>query len=153
MTTPASARPTARYGNDNDSAKPSGIGGKIIVIVVVLALLVGGFFLVRNVQNRSAIPVEVAMVTYERQDDDMMRVWVDITREDVDVPSYCIVTSLNYAMAEVGRREVIMPPGGDAATRVAVDIPSRDYPVSGDVYGCATDIPPHMDIDNPTYTF
>lgn len=153
MTTPASARPTARYGSDDGPRKPSGLGGKIIVIVVVLALIVGGMYLVRYIQNRTTIPVEVAMVTYERQDDDLMRVWVDITRDDVEQPSYCIVTALNYAMAEVGRREVVMPPGGETATRVAVDIPARDYPVSGGVYGCATDIPPHMDMADPVYTF
>lgn len=152
MTTPAPDRPTARYGSDAPP-KPNGIAGKIIVIVAIVALLIGGFYLVQYFQNRTSIPVEVSMVTYERQEDDLMRIWVDITRDDVEVPCYCIVTALNYEMAEVGRREVIMPPGGETGARVAVDIPTRDYPVSGDVYGCSTDIPAYMDLDDPVYTF
>lgn len=145
-------RPSARYGADKTPKKPSGVAGKVIAILLVLlvigAILVGA----RYVSQRESVPVSASLVTYERQDDNTMRLWVDISREDPSQPSYCIVTALNYAMAEVGRREVIMPAGGEEQTRMEVDLPTRDYPVSGGVYGCSVNIPEYMNIDDPTYT-
>lgn len=153
MSSPTPHRPASRYGSPGGERAFGGIAGKLLAVLMVLALIVGAVFLIRYVQNRSTVPVNISMVSYERQADDVMRVWADVTRDDVDEPSYCIVTALNYEMAEVGRREVILPPGGDPATRVAVDIPTRDYPVSGGVYGCSVNIPPYMDVDNPVNTF
>lgn len=153
MSSPITSRPASRYGSPAGGQASRGITAKIIAVIMVLALIVGVVFLIRYVQNRSTIPVEISMVSYERQDDDMMRVWVDVSRDNVEEPSYCIVTALNYSMAEVGRREVIFPPGGEPTTRIAVDIPTREYSVSGGVYGCSVNIPPYMDVDNPVYTF
>lgn len=153
MSSPTTSRPASRYGSPDDAPAGNGITAKIIAVIMVLALIVGVVFLVRYVQNRSTTPVEIAMVSYERQSDDVMRVWVDVTRAEVTEPSYCIVTALNYEMAEVGRREVILPAGGDTTSRIGVDIPTREYSVSGGVYGCSENIPPYMDVDNPVYTF
>ena len=146
------ARPESRYGTD-DPAKPKGIAGKIIAALLVLIIIAAVFAIARYVQQRNHIPVQASVAAYERQDDQTMRLWVDITRDDVSKDSYCIVTALNYDMAEVGRREVLVPAGGDSGLRVEVDIPTRDYPVSTGIYGCATDIPSYMDIDNPVNTF
>lgn len=146
-----SARPSQRYGTEAEVKKPSGIGGKILAVLIVVGLVAIIGFVARAVQQRNSIPVSASLVTYERQDDETMRLWVDISREDPEVDSYCIVTALNYAMAEVGRREVILPAGGEQQTRVEVDLPTRDYPVSGGVYGCSTVIPSYMDTENPTY--
>lgn len=152
MSSSGIARPESRYGTE-ETPKPKGVAGKIIAVVLVIFIVVAVFGIARYVQQRSAIPVQASIAAYERQDDQTMRLWVDITRDDVSQDSYCIVTALNYEMAEVGRREVIVPAGGEGAQRYEVDIPTRDYPVSTGVYGCATDIPSYMDIDNPVGTF
>lgn len=152
MSTPPHDRPSERYGTQQNPLKPRGIGGKIIAVLMVIGLLVGIVAIAQYFNNRTSIPVSASMVSYERQDDDTMTLWVDVTREDPSQPSYCIVTALNYAMAEVGRRELIMPAGGEEQTRMEVDIPTRDLPVSGSVYGCSVIIPPYMDVENPTYT-
>lgn len=153
MSSPTPTRPSTRYGSAEGNPATRGLTAKIIAVIMVLALVVGGVFLVRYIQNRTTIPVEISMVSYERQNDNLMRIWVDVTRDDVTEPSYCIVTALNYSMAESGRREVILPAGGETASRIAVDIPTREYSVSGSVYGCSVNIPPYMDVDNPVYTF
>lgn len=146
MTTPAANRPESRYGVDRTPRKPRGIGGKVVAILGVV-LLVGIVFAVGNfMMNRGTTEVSVSMASYERIDDDTMRLWVDVSRDDTSVPSYCIVTAINYAMAEVGRREIIMPPGGEGIERIQVDVPSRDYPVSGGTYGCSTNMPAHLDV-------
>lgn len=149
----ASQRPASRYGGDAGAPKSRGLSGKFIVIGIVVMVLVAGVFGFRYLQQRSNTPVSISLVTNERIDDNMMRVWVDVTRSETDIDSYCIVTALNYAMAEVGRREVLLPAGGDDVQRLAVDVPTRDYPVAGGVYGCSTENPSYMDFDNPVYTF
>lgn len=146
-------RPASRYGEDSRAPRARGVSGKLIVIGVIILLLIAGVFGFRYLQQREEDPVSISLVTNERVDDRTMRVWVDITRTDTEVDSYCIVTALNYAMAEVGRREVLLPAGGDDVQRLAVDVPTRDYPVAGSVYGCSTDNPTYMDFDNPVYTF
>lgn len=145
-------RPVSRYGRGSAPKKPSGAAGKIVAVLMVLMVLGIILFGARYLQDRESVPVSASLVTYERQDDETMRLWVDISREDPSQPSYCIVTALNYAMAEVGRREVIMPAGGEEQTRMEVDLPTRDYSVSGGVYGCSVNIPAYMNIEDPTYT-
>ncbi|GAB3939390.1 DUF4307 domain-containing protein [Corynebacterium tapiri] len=142
-----STRPPSRYGSEQGTW-----AGKAIAVIAVIFALVAAVFLYRYVTQRANTPVEVSMVTQERIDDSTLRVWVDITRKDPAQESYCIVTALNYQMAEVGRREIIMPTGGEKVTRVAADIPTRDVPVAGGVYGCSTGLEPYMDVDNRVTT-
>ncbi|MDO5668549.1 MAG: DUF4307 domain-containing protein [Corynebacterium sp.] len=146
MSTPADPRSTARYG---DTRKPEAsernLTGKAIAIMAVV-LLAGLAVAIARYMAADAErgEVTISMVSHERVADDTMRLWVDVTREDPNVESYCIVTAMNYEMAEVGRREILVKPGGDAVQRFTVDIPSRDLPVSGSVYGCSTTMPPYL---------
>lgn len=146
MSTPAAGRPEARYGSPRSPKAPSGLSGKIIAIVSVIVLIAFILVFARFIMNRDDRSVTVEMISHERIDDQTMRLWVDVTRDNVDDPSYCIVTSLNYGMAEVGRRELLIEPGGDQIQRFEVDIPSRDLPVSGGVYGCSTEIPSYLSV-------
>ncbi len=145
MTSPSPSRPTSRYGADRTPKKPGGIGGKIIAVLTVV--LIAGIVITvgRFLMNREAVEVSASLVTFESVDDDSIRLWVDVTREDTTKPSYCIVTALNYAMAEVGRREIVLPTGGEGVQRLEVDLPTRDVPVSGGIYGCSTIMPAHLD--------
>ena len=144
MSTPAASRPTERYGKDRAPQTGRNLSGKMVAIVAVV-LLIGlavaiARFMAADAQRGD---VTIEMVSHERVADDTMRLWVDVTA-DPEVLSYCIVTALNYEMAEVGRREILVEPGGDALQRFQVDIPSRDLPVSGSVYGCSTSVPPYL---------
>lgn len=145
MSTPAANRPATRYGTGRTPKPERNLGGKTVALVAVvlmigLAVAVARYLAADNEQG----DVTISMVSHERIDDRTMRLWVDVTREDPDVASYCIVTAINYDMAEVGRRELLVEPGGDPIQRFQVDIPSRDLPVSGSVYGCSTTIPDHL---------
>ncbi|HHU67402.1 DUF4307 domain-containing protein [Corynebacterium sp.] len=145
MSTPA-ANPTAeRYGSDRSPGTGSNFSGKMIAIVTVVLMAGLAVAIARYMAaDAQSGDVRIEMVSHERTADDNMRLWVDVTRKDPDVLSYCIVTALNYEMAEVGRREILVEPGGDALQRFQVDIPSRDLPVSGSVYGCSTSVPPYL---------
>ncbi len=149
---PAPPRPSSRYGGSTRAAgsgtragRASSIGGKIVVIGAVLFVALIAIAYGRNVMERRAIPVKANFVTQEAIDDSTTRVWIDVTRKDPSVPSYCIVTALDYGFAEVGRREVALPAGGEEMTRIGVDVPVRAPGVSGRVYGCSEDIPFYMD--------
>jgi len=154
---PAPQRPTSRYGARarGESSRAAGasprpgaassIGGKIVVIGAVIFVVLIAVAYGRNVMERRSIPVKANFVSQEAVDDHTTRLWVDVTRKDPSVPSYCIVTALNYEFAEVGRREVVLPAGGDELTRVSTELPVREPAVSGRVYGCSEDIPFYMD--------
>ncbi|GAB3086737.1 DUF4307 domain-containing protein [Corynebacterium aquatimens] len=139
-----SSRPASRYG----TAKPSALDeftGKAMVITTALLLIALVVFGVRLFLQRDDNPVTASFISHERIDESTSRVWIDVERKNPNVPSYCIVTSLNYEKAEVGRRDVMLPAGGEKSQRMAVDIPTRDLPVSGKVYGCSTTIPFFLD--------
>lgn len=144
-------RSRARYGTSAPTSAtatnpaPSRGTGKIIAVVSVLFLLLILVFAGRYIMQRRAEPISASLVSHERVDDTTSRVWFDVSRHDPDVPGYCIITSLNYEMAEIGRRDVVLPGGGEKQTRMYVDIPVRDIPVSGGVYGCSTTIPSFLD--------
>lgn len=146
MSSPDIRRPESRYGAGRTPEKPSGVGGKIVAVLLVLLLILAVIAVAQYVSNRQSTDVTASMTNYERIDDQTMRLQVDVGRENPAEPAYCIVTAINYAMAEVGRREILLAPGGEELERYEVTIPTWDIPVSGTVYGCSTSIPTHMDL-------
>lgn len=151
MSTPDISRPVDRYGKDSTPQPPKSIAGKVIAVLMVLIVVVILILAAARVFTKDDSSIEGTFVTSERIDDQTNRVWIDVTRTNTDIPSYCIVTSLDYAMAEVGRREVIIPAGGDETARFGVTMPVRDYPVSGSIYGCSETVPSYMNTEDPSY--
>ncbi len=149
--TPSPNRPRARYGTGGDTAKGGSVGGRILaiaaVVMLVLVLVVGG----RSIAQRFNRPITAEFISQERIDDTTGRLWIDVTRKDPSVPSYCIVTAVDYSHSEVGRREVVFPAGGEKQMRVPVDLPVRAPLVSGHVYGCADKLPFYLDPESDSY--
>lgn len=137
----------ARYGGAPKKAAPTITAGRIVAIVSVLFVVLIVGFTARYIMQNRAQPITASLISHERIDDSTSRVWIDVSRNDPAVPGYCIITSLNYERAEIGRRDVVLPAGGEELTRMYVDIPVRDLPVSGGVYGCSTTIPSFLDAD------
>lgn len=141
-------RPSERYGSSEPARRPSGAAGKVVAVIAVVLVALIVVAVGRYVMQRQAQPISGTLVTHERVDDTTSRIWFDVQRDDVTVPSYCIITSLNYDMTEIGRRDVVIPPGGEKQQRLHVDIPVNDQPVSGGVYGCSTTFPSYLDPDS-----
>ncbi|KQB83656.1 DUF4307 domain-containing protein [Corynebacterium oculi] len=139
-------RPQSRYGAARPARGSNGISGKIVAVVMVLLLIALVIVVARFLATRDDATVKASMTNFERVDDATMHLDIDVTRNQPDVPSYCIVTAMNYDKAEVGRREVLISAGGPETQRMAVEIPTRDRAVSGSVYGCSTQIPAYMDL-------
>lgn len=109
--------------------------------MLVLVLVMAGQAIVRS-QSR---PVTAEFITQERVDDSTARLFIDVNRKDTTKDSYCIVFAVDYNHAEIGRREVILPAGGEKRQQLAVEVPTREPVVSGRIYGCSQDIPFYMD--------
>lgn len=149
MSTATSPRPAERYGRNRGSG--SSIGGKVVAIVsglLMVALLVVG---ARTIMERFNEPVRAEFISQEHIDDDTGRLWIDVNRKNPGTPAYCIVTAVDYSHAEVGRREVVLPAGGDEHSRIAVDLPVREPLVSGRIYGCSENLPFYMDPESSFY--
>ena len=139
MTTPTpTSSPSARY--NAAPGKGSAIVGKLIAVGAVVFVVLAGIVIYQYYQK-----VTSATTTgFSRIDDRTLTVSVDVTRDNVEIPSYCIITALNYGKAEVGRREFLIEPGGDRTKRFSVDIPTRDVAVAGTVYGCSDNPPSYL---------
>ena len=149
MSTATSPRPAERYGRNRGSG--GSIGGKVVAIVsglLMIALLVVG---ARTIMERFNEPVRAEFISQEHIDDNTGRLWIDVDRKNPDTPAYCIVTAVDYSHAEVGRREVVLPAGGDEHSRIAVDLPVREPLVSGRIYGCSENLPFYMDPESSFY--
>ncbi|MCF4006834.1 DUF4307 domain-containing protein [Corynebacterium uropygiale] len=142
-------RPTSRYGRSPSPQKkgPRSITGKWIVVGIIIVLILAVVYVAWTVRQRSVTSeVSASMAGFSAIDDSTLQMDVDVTRKDVTVPSYCIVTALDINHAEIGRREVLIPAGGNETQRITTTIPSTSRPVSGGVYGCSTSIPAHLSI-------
>ncbi|MDO4685849.1 MAG: DUF4307 domain-containing protein [Corynebacterium sp.] len=130
-----------RYAVD---PKKGTLSGKIIAVGAVIFALVAVVVIFQYFQKVQGATVTASQAGFERIDDRTLRLSVDVTRKNTDVAAYCIVTALNYDKAEVGRREFRIEPGGNPTERFQIDIPTRDLPVAGTIYGCHDNVPPHL---------
>ena len=105
------------------------------------------FFGVQYFRTQQKVNANISYVSHEILSDDTARIWVDITRNRVEEPAYCIVQAFDYSKAEVGRREIAVPAGGDEAQRVAIDVPTNHRAVAGGAYGCSGNIPSYLNVD------
>ncbi|MDO5032823.1 DUF4307 domain-containing protein [Corynebacterium sp.] len=154
MTSAPSPRSGARYGSTTPGESASqGSGGpswttRAIVLILLAMVAAALVFGVRYVKQQQKVNADISLVTQEILSDDTTRVWVDITRNRVEEPAYCIVQAFDYSKSEVGRREIAIPAGGEEAQRVAVDVPTNHRAVAGGVYGCSGNIPSYLDINS-----
>lgn len=142
MVTVSTVSPTPRARYDAKSGR--GVSGKVIAVFAVAMVLLIVVMVGRAIYQDRSRPVTAEFISQERLDDETARLWVDINRKDTSKDSYCVVYAVDYEHAEIGRREVVIPAGGEALQRVAVEMPTREPIASGRVYGCAQDIPSYM---------
>ncbi|MDN5683569.1 DUF4307 domain-containing protein [Corynebacterium glyciniphilum] len=131
----------ATYG----SSRQQGVSGKFIVIGIVIVLVAVGVYVFSQFRNSTSGDASGTATGHEVVDGSTLRMNLDITRDDVDKPAYCIVTALDESHAEIGRREAVVAAGGSESTRLTVDIPTNSSPVAPDVYGCSTVFPDYLD--------
>lgn len=134
---------SARYGDTKNRSLPA----KLVVIGILALLVITGAYIFVQMNRVSAPDVSASQAGWSRtpgKEEEQFIFTLDVTREKPELDSYCIIYALNYDMAEVGRRDVFIPAGGEKTIRMDVPIATREMAVAGDVYGCSTEIPEFM---------
>lgn len=129
-----------RYGDSRNN----NFAGKILVIIFAAMIIAAGVYIVSMMTRMNEATVDGVETGGSINSDTMLTSQIDITRDDPSKAAYCIVTALNYSKAEVGRREILIPAGGQRVTRVEMEIPTFERAHAAKVYGCSNSIPPHL---------
>ncbi|MCG7267733.1 MULTISPECIES: DUF4307 domain-containing protein [Corynebacterium] len=130
-----------RYGETRNQK----FSGKIVVVILAVMLAAALTYAVTQFMRNSEADVTAQESGGEIVSDERMTMSIDVTRKDPSKPAYCIVTALDYDKNEVGRREFVVPRGGEEVERFLVDIPTRERGYAATAYGCSATLPPHLD--------
>ncbi|WP_234948555.1 DUF4307 domain-containing protein [Corynebacterium sp. CNCTC7651] len=140
----SSPSPRSRYGSTAANTGSS-VSGKVVAIFAVAMLALVVFMGIRAFTQAQSRPITAEFISQERVDDSTARLWIEVDRKDVEQDAYCIVFAVDYEHNEIGRREVVIPAGGEKLQRLAVELPTRSPVASGRIYGCSQQIPFYMD--------
>lgn len=132
-----------RYGNSRNS----NFTGKILVVIFAAMIIAAGIYIVSMATRMNEATVTAVETGGHIVNDHKLTSQIDVTRDDTSKDAYCIVNALNYSKDEVGRREVLIPAGGERVTRLEIDIATRERAHAAKVYGCSNAIPPHLTVD------
>lgn len=114
------------------------IGLAAVVVAAGLAVAVLGF-------NQFGDPDVSGQATgYELLSSDRVAVQYTVNRADPNDAVVCIVRARAKDGSEVGRREVLIPAGGDIQVGARVELTTSEPPVIGEVFGCGLNIPPYL---------
>lgn len=141
VTQPPIERPEARYGRARLSGKTRrrvAIGLAVLVVVAGIAIAVVGYHRI------GTSPVSGSLAGYQIIDGETASVTITVTRADPSRPVHCIVRVRAKDGSETGRRELLVPPSGQATVQVTTTLKSSQPPVLADVYGCGTDVPAYL---------
>lgn len=133
--------PEERYGRRRDP----GVTRKIVLLLLVLLLIAMVFYAWRKYQNLGSSDIEGFDAGFSVIDDEWIELKLDVTRKNPQEPAYCIVKALDYAKAEVGRREVYVAPSDEKTVSLSVPINTRKKAAAATVYGCGSDIPGYLE--------
>ncbi|MEY6450083.1 DUF4307 domain-containing protein [Corynebacterium pseudotuberculosis] len=121
--------------------KTSNLSGKLLAVLILVIVAAIAVALIKFVQKDRQTKISGQIANVMQVDDNNFKLTVDVTRDNTSIDHYCIVTALDYEMAEIGRREFFLPSGGDKTQRIEVPIKTSKGAVSGNLYGCSGSIP------------
>jgi hypothetical protein len=134
-------RPAARYGRQRLTRRSR----RRLVVVLSFVIVAAGVVLALVAYQRLGTgEVKGELGGYRLVDADSVEVTISVTREDPSRPVVCIIRARSIDGAEIGRREVLVPPSTAATVQVSAVVKATRQPVVGDVYGCGTDVPGYL---------
>jgi Domain of unknown function (DUF4307) len=141
MTETPIERPEARYGRSRWTPV---VRRRVVIAVAVLAVAAGLVVAVVGYQRLGTSEVSGTLAGYRLIDDETASVTISVTRSDPSRPVDCIVRVRAKDGSETGRREVLVPPAGQATVQVTTTVKSSKPPVMADIYGCGTEVPGYL---------
>ncbi|MCF8606799.1 DUF4307 domain-containing protein [Gordonia sp. HY442] len=76
---------------------------------------------------------------------DTVSVQYTVNRSDPDDAVSCVVRAREQDGSEVGRREVLVPAGGEIQVGAKTEVRTSAPAVIGEVFGCTTNVPPYLE--------
>jgi hypothetical protein len=134
-------RPEARYGRPRVSRRSR---RSIVIALAVLVVAAGTVVAVVGYQRLGTSDVAGSLAGYQVIDNETASVTISVTRSDPSRPVDCIVRVRSKDGSETGRREVLVPPSGQATVQVTTTVKSSKPPVMADIYGCGTYVPGYL---------
>jgi hypothetical protein len=134
-------RPEARYGRPRMSRRSR---RSIVIALAVLVVAAGIVVAVVGYQRLGTSDVAGSLAGYQVIDNETASVTISVTRSDPSRPVDCIVRVRSKDGSETGRREVLVPPSGQATVQVTTTVKSSKPPVMADIYGCGTNVPGYL---------
>ncbi|WP_280271411.1 DUF4307 domain-containing protein [Nocardia wallacei] len=109
--------------------------------VVVLAGLIVAYAGYRQFGPEDIEPDQLG---YTIANDSTLDIHIKVTREHPDRPVVCFVRAMDSDQAEVGRREVLIPPSTSGTVELTATIRTTGRPAAGDIYGCSDKVPAYL---------
>lgn len=134
-------RPAARYGHQRLARNSRRRLVAVLFVVIVAAGLALAFV---GYQRLGTAEVKGELGGYKLLGSDTVEITISVTRDDPSRPVVCIVRARSVDGAEIGRREVLVPPSTADTVVVSTVVKATRQPVVGDVYGCGTDVPAYL---------
>jgi hypothetical protein len=136
----ARALPAGRYGTEHESGpKPRWRKRAYLAIALVVSFAIAYVAYL----NLGATSIDAQRLGFTQTGPTSMQIMIDVTRDQPDRPGDCIVTVQDISGAESGRKEILIPPGGESM-KVSTVIQSSGQPVTADVFGCSYDVPGYL---------
>ncbi|MEV0245092.1 DUF4307 domain-containing protein [Nocardia sp. NPDC050712] len=135
----AAARHADRYGKVQRVRRPW-----IPIVLSVLVVLAGVGVAFLGYQKYGPKDIEAEGLGYQQIDDSTMTVRFKVTRKDPGQPVVCFVRVMSSNSAEIGRREVLIPPSESGTLELTTTVRSSSRPSAGNVYGCADQVPGYL---------
>ncbi len=138
MTIAGRALPEGRYGARGRIPRK-----RTYWLVGAAALVVGGVIAYLAYTNLGSAPIETERTGFVNLPDNAMRMSFTVTRDEPNRPAVCIVRVRGRDGSEGGRKEVLVPPGGNP-TAMETIVRSTNEPVTADVFGCSYQVPAYL---------
>jgi hypothetical protein len=112
-------------------------------VFTAVAVLVSGTIAYVAYQNLGAAPIDAERLAFAAKPGNSMEITINVTRDDPGRPGVCIVRVRDITGAESGRKEILVPAGGQSK-KMSTVVRSTGEPVTADVFGCSYDVPRYL---------
>jgi hypothetical protein len=116
----------------------------VVIALTVLVVAAGIMVAVLGYQRLGTSDVKGELGGYQLVDANTVDVTISVTRTDPSRPVVCIVRARSADGSETGRREILVAPSDQTTVQVTAPVKTSRPPVTGDVYGCGTEVPAYL---------
>jgi hypothetical protein len=138
VTEQAADRIADRYGKKPRHKRPRWVYWSLLGAFVLAGLVIAYV----GYQNLGATPIDAEVASYQVVDDHTVSVTFTVTKDHPERAADCILDTPAASGAEVGRREVFVPPGENGILRTTVQTTQRA--TTAEFFGCSYQVPGYL---------